>query len=256
MQTRLVLGLSLALSCSAAFAEFVGKGDTTVDTSSNLEWLDLSFSRGLTWQEVTTMPAFAGWRHATAAEAAAVFVQFGIPLATLVTYRRVAGDLSSGPAAFEIASGLLDWQALFNTVHPATGTNIFTAMIADVFPDSGDIHPVLSAYASTFGGLYESGATVYTVPPVPGGPIELEYAHGQYAVWGDCCTVGIGESNSTTQYFGRFYDHFLVRSAGLTALGPPVIPPSHHATPVPEPETYALMLFGLAAIGARRWRRR
>jgi hypothetical protein len=249
MKTRLVLGLSLALSCSAAYAVFIDKGDTTVDTSSNLEWLDMNLSRGFTFQEVATMSKFAGWRHATVAETSAVFVQFGIPLTVSAEYHRVNGDLASGPFAYQIAVNLEHWRELFNIPFPVAGNSAtFEGMVADVFPNSGNIHPLLSASGSTLGGLYESGAFVGSLPPPAS---ETFYATGQYAVWGDG-TVGLGETYR--QFVGQ-YDHFLVRSAGLAVLDPPIIY-TPTVTPVPEPETYALMLLGLAAIGARRRRRR
>lgn len=70
---RLALLLSLLIAISPARAELVDNGNFTTDTTSGLDWLDLSESAGVAWSEAEEQ--HPGWRRATTAEIEALFPQ-------------------------------------------------------------------------------------------------------------------------------------------------------------------------------------
>lgn len=82
----LILALSLSQSVNAAL--FVedwqqsADGATTFDDASNLWWLDLTETIGMSFQEVsaelTEGGAYEGWRYATLDEATDIYAQFGL----------------------------------------------------------------------------------------------------------------------------------------------------------------------------------
>jgi hypothetical protein len=81
-----VLKVNAAMLCSAlvlssfslqGHASFVDLGTTTVDTSSNLEWLDLTESMGYSFNQVVNDNIFPTWRYATLSELQALYSGFG-----------------------------------------------------------------------------------------------------------------------------------------------------------------------------------
>lgn len=66
-----------------------GSGAITRDTDTGLEWLDVALSANRSWNDITGVDGsneflpggdFAGFRHATSAEVAALYTNAGIPL--------------------------------------------------------------------------------------------------------------------------------------------------------------------------------
>lgn len=86
-------GPSLAALISVG-DEIHGPDSITLDTETNLEWLDLEFSRGLSYTHVvglyTDGTGFAGFRHATEAEVYEFFAHGGVIAPSFV----VSGDPS------------------------------------------------------------------------------------------------------------------------------------------------------------------
>lgn len=71
-------GLLISLSANAAIIDL---GNITRDTVTGLDWLDVTESRGLSYDEVLAQTGvggdYEGWRHATAAELDQLILNFG-----------------------------------------------------------------------------------------------------------------------------------------------------------------------------------
>lgn len=72
------IGLSLSLSANAAIVDL---GNITHDTDTDLLWLDLTETRGLSYSQVNSMrgegQAYEGWRYATPQELDQLIINFG-----------------------------------------------------------------------------------------------------------------------------------------------------------------------------------
>lgn len=75
----LVLSIFFSASTHSAIVDLV---DRTLDTSTNLEWLDLSTTRGLSFNTVNEMistgGSLEGWRYATLGEIEEFWAEFGV----------------------------------------------------------------------------------------------------------------------------------------------------------------------------------
>ena len=114
------------------------------------------------------------------------------------------------------------------------------------------VNPVMALWSLGQGGI--DAKFVFSATPtfVSGGP-SAEYAGQSIAVVGN--TVSGSEGNGTVQFIGTFssiswtnpvYENWYGFDVGIAGV----------ATPVPEPETYALMMAGLGAMGFIARRRR
>ena len=70
---RYVLVLVLVFWFGAASASLVDNGSFTTDTVSGLDWLDISDTTGMSWEEAPEN--YSGWRHATNPEVEDLFAQ-------------------------------------------------------------------------------------------------------------------------------------------------------------------------------------
>lgn len=66
-----------AISTSIATAAIIDNGTFTTDTTSGLDWLDLTETVNMTYNDVIADAAFVGWRYATVAEVTIFFESFG-----------------------------------------------------------------------------------------------------------------------------------------------------------------------------------
>ena len=77
-----LVGLLCLLVAGAASAELLDLGARTRDTATDLDWLDLTESLGLTYNDVVNGTgndlAAQGWRHATASEVCALFAAYAL----------------------------------------------------------------------------------------------------------------------------------------------------------------------------------
>lgn len=127
-----VTSVMLALAVAPVHATLIDLGQFTRDTESGLEWLDLTETNGLSFDDVagrqSSTGALAGWRHASRAE--------------VVTFWEHAGG--QGPFAGEVQSGGEDWVGtllrMWGITYPFTfsiGGNLMSgsvAMTADSSP--------------------------------------------------------------------------------------------------------------------------
>lgn len=69
----------LALSAGTANAALINTGNSMQDTTTNLEWLDLTETQGMTFNEVaaSTLYTVDGWVHATQSQVEAMFLNAG-----------------------------------------------------------------------------------------------------------------------------------------------------------------------------------
>jgi len=208
---RTLFCLPLIALPAIANADLVDRGLQTFDTQSGLEWLDLSETRGLSFDEVSAQLVaggqYAGYRYATTLEAQALLGEFGLPI---VAY--------SGYASGTWAPNLANFDALLGLnvggLGPAYG---FAA-------ETGDV--VAGGYHQLF---YGTGSTMNTA--LNADPADAFGAGDRLISRSAEVTVGYSAT-----YAERNLSHFLVRTADVV-------------TAVPEPGTYALMLAGLAGVG-------
>ncbi len=73
-------------AASATHAAIVDLGNITRDTASGLDWLDVTQTQGLSYNQVLAQMgaggAFAGWRYATVGEFDQLITNFGYPVST------------------------------------------------------------------------------------------------------------------------------------------------------------------------------
>lgn len=81
--TKLFSAVALVMATASSQAALVDQGANTLDTATNLQWLDLSASGGLSYNQVAAQfgsgGQFEGYRFATRAEVLTLFGDAGIP---------------------------------------------------------------------------------------------------------------------------------------------------------------------------------
>ena len=85
---KLIVAIALSLSCSAHAAvvsvdwKTAGDGLITRDTVTGLEWLDLTETNGMTFDEVSVLlnGPLVGWRYASTAETIGLWLNFNTDL--------------------------------------------------------------------------------------------------------------------------------------------------------------------------------
>ena len=222
----LALVSMLALG-SGSQAALLDKGLITVDTATGLQWLDLTESNGYTFAQMTAQLApgglFTGWRIATAAEVGNVLTEVGFPVTPykrFESFMTVNGNLVVTPLLTQQIAAFGDLFSLnVKGLGPGYG---FQAEVSDIIPGTSNYHPLFYGTASV--------------------------ANTQFASDADSGVTGNGwyvYHEVTTGFEEHTAD---ANTAFFLVQGVPAIP---------EPETYALIVLGLGAIGwyGRRKRR-
>jgi len=164
-------------------------------------------------------------------------------------------NLVGGYPSYTPASTFADGTVVNNA--PVSGNNILqifggTATVNTVTFSSAVINPVMAIWSLGQGGINASFVFQNATPVfVSGGP-SAEYAGNPISVVGN--TVFGVEGNGTVQFIGTYtslswtnpvFENWYGFNVGVAGV----------ANPVPEPETYALMLAGLGVVGAIARRR-
>jgi hypothetical protein len=98
----ILLSFGLLLAASAASAAMIDNGTSMIDNATNLEWLDLTQTQGLTWNqaEASTFVTADGYVHATDEQVITLFLNAGF-----LTTNNVNNPLND-PAANDLLSFL------------------------------------------------------------------------------------------------------------------------------------------------------
>lgn len=116
---KIIISILIVFS-STANAALIDNGDYTTDTISGLDWLDLSFTEGLSYNDVSDGLAYGdepqGWRMAKLAEAQNLFEQFGFPVDDLFNTELTP-----------------EYSDAFNTMVSYIGTNLGTGSYSGAY---------------------------------------------------------------------------------------------------------------------------
>ena len=180
----LALGLTVAFAAPAR-ALLIDQGVTTLDTATNLEWLDLTESTSRSFDDVSgqfgTGGDFAGWRHANTAEVSALFTSQGYP-----------PGYDSSPTTVAMFQLI---QLLGETAVIPSGSNVQSAAF----------------------GLYDDSATG-TLPRAGIAVLEQLYFNNGNPGFDRSHVV---DDNVLTDIGLPIYGHWLVRSAATTEIPAP-----------------------------------
>ena len=107
LATRLLLASILILSSAPASGTLLDLGNVTRDTSTGLDWLDVTQTQGVSVDQVNAgFGGFiaAGWRFATAAELCGLFASPGDTLSNCPSTDITVFDTLSSASASTLAS--------------------------------------------------------------------------------------------------------------------------------------------------------
>lgn len=191
------------------------------DTATNLDWLDVTTTAGMSFNYVSSQLGvggqFAGWRYATGNEFNTLVSNYSGIAITAGNY----GQVNMEPDRID---GLV--TLLGNTL--------------DMY--------MLHTYGVTWDaymGIPEGNGVDYTY-----GMLADSYPGAQYI--GIIYDVDIG---SQVDFAQAYHSGFSQGSVNL-AIGSYLVRQHHLAAPIPEPDTYAMLLAGLGLIGLSRRRLR
>jgi hypothetical protein len=210
---QLSVSVTLFVSTSIANAMPVGwqdNGSFTTDTNNQLDWLDLSFTRGVSYNDVATnfnTYDGGGWRYATNKEVEDLFNTF-FPV---FTPNKTSGisNLQSGDSGFSTA---VSQASLFE--------NLFTSYFVDQ-QYAGD-------YAGTWGFYMDGSGSIRLM----GSAIGYEMSCATCPQWVETTPVDAGSTWASGNPYAGF-GTYLVRDKNLSAV------------PVPA----AVWLFGSGLLG-------
>ena len=184
--TALILSSSVNAALISEDLNTLSDGLITRDTTSGLRWLDLTETRGLSYNYVNSQfgsdGLYEGWRMATPAEVVGLWLNFNI-------------DLSAG--AYSYGNGIIDpniqlaTEVIGETYHPA-GLNLYTGVhgwVKDNFlitavgtysynNSTNNYFPLRHDTVSGYGGITDPTSGVYVVSTVPVPPAVWLFGSG------------------------------------------------------------------------------
>ncbi|ARN74886.1 hypothetical protein [Oceanicoccus sagamiensis] len=172
-QTLALLGLIHSLSVNAVIVDL---GSITRDTSTGLDWLDLTETNGRSYVDVSGKlgegQEFDGWRYASVDEAQALWKNFGISSGTMVSISRadtlqynslvVAVDVL-GNSVLDIGDNYFDFGAIgftADTVFNDSGEALYQK-VSGFFSNPNEDY--VNAYSPDAPALFPSGDPVLGV---------------------------------------------------------------------------------------------
>jgi hypothetical protein len=140
MRSSLIYMLSTLLLVGAASAELVDLGNVTRDTTTDLEWLDLTESLDLSYFAVVNGSgndlAAQGWRHATATDVCALFAEYALAAEPCGVDNRTASQADTG--AVQALMNLLGDTGAVIAVSSTTQDPIVVGSVGFVDDDDGN----------------------------------------------------------------------------------------------------------------------
>lgn len=222
---KLLAAASFALLAAPSSAAIVDAPDHTylTDTATGLDWRDVTATAGMSFNDVSSQLGaggqFAGWRYAT-----------GDEFNTLV----------SNYSGVVIPAGYHGYTNMEPDRIDGLVTLLGSTLDAYMLATYGATWDHYYGYAEGQGIDYTYGLLADISPRSPG-------AHHLAIIWDD----DLGSSDFS---FGKDYGAASPSYSHLT-LGSFLVR-DHIAAPVPEPETYAMMLAGLGLLGVMARRRK
>ena len=128
MRAILLLLFATLVSASPAQATFIDAGTVTLDSSTNLEWLDIDESLGFSWNEIENgVGGFvaAGWRHATSLEVCTLFANGGVAPPSCPGGDTIFAPTSEQLATFSQFRSLFGFVLVSNVGYPYLTTHGF-----------------------------------------------------------------------------------------------------------------------------------
>lgn len=154
---------AISITCSAparAASILIDQGDATYDPATQLQWLDISKTRGLSYNQVLTNRGVDfiknGWRFATDFEVDQLYRHAGLPLASYPngTFFYHSDPSQPGYAALEHDAFVLGSE--LGWVTPSSAPDYFTAAIFDIHQTPRNQATLGYSFLSVLGYL-ESG---------------------------------------------------------------------------------------------------
>jgi len=161
--SRALALVSMLAFGSSSQAALLDKGLITVDTTTDLQWLDLTESNGYTFAQMTAElapgGAFSGWRIATAADVGNVLTDVGFPVTPykrFESFTSVNGNLVVTPLLTQQIAAFGDLFGLnVKGLGPGYG---FQAEVSDIIPGTSNYHPLFYGTASVANTQFASDA--------------------------------------------------------------------------------------------------
>jgi len=133
-----------------------GPGSVTIDTDQNLMFLDLTFTDGLSFDQVQADPTYAGWRHASFAEVRAMWLSAGLEDWTGSSYS--GPGLSNGPGVSVEVLALVDLvggtvvRSIFGSTQyfSAVGMTSDVTLSGNIYATELYTHPLATEYGLVF----------------------------------------------------------------------------------------------------------
>ena len=144
-----MVAVGLLAGPMAANAVLIDNGNFTTDTAGGLDWLDLTETNDLSYNDVSGQLGagglWEGWRYATTAEAQGLFTELGF------TIGNSSGPIAAAPAGFMPA--LAQFTTLFGNTLGEFSTR-FGALGLTSQSDVAGSHQRLGAYTANFDSHY------------------------------------------------------------------------------------------------------